>query len=196
MMRSRRVVLVMFACGFLLGFAGAGAATAAKNEAKKDKGTADKSGGAAPPGVTLNACGCYKKGNACACTSKKGKCECPGECEPVGCAEKRDKEMEKEAADAVKHAQDDEKKRAEAEAKQAQDEEKKRRAAEAAEEAKEAEAAKKEAAEAAKKEAAEATKKDEKKGDGVAEDQSDAPAEPDKSTGKGAKPARKGSGKK
>jgi hypothetical protein len=140
MKRSRRVLLsivVAPALTLVLGFGVASAKDASKD--KKGKATAgDKSAGAAPPGVALNACGCYSKGNACVCTSKKAKCECPGECEPVGCAAKRDKEMEKETADAVKQAQDEDKKREAAEAKKAQDEEKKRQAAEAAEQEKNA----------------------------------------------------------
>ena len=101
MARSRWVVVLSSL--FALAVA-AGAATAAKDK-DKGKGGSDKPS-AAPPGVTLNACGCYQKGNGCVCTNKKAKCECPGECEPVGCDEKRNKEMEKEYSDAVKHAQD------------------------------------------------------------------------------------------
>ncbi len=107
-------------------------AVAAAKDSKKTKPSADKATSSAPSGVTPNACGCYAKGNGCACTSKKGKCDCPGECEPVGCAEKRDKEMEKEAADAVKRAQDDDKRREDAETKRLHDEEEKRQAAESA----------------------------------------------------------------
>ncbi|HEV3032434.1 MAG TPA: hypothetical protein VG319_12385 [Polyangia bacterium] len=77
------------------------------------KGDTTKEG--PPPGETVNACGCYHDAKgACVCTDKKGKCECPGECEPVGCAAKRDKEMEREMAAEIKRAQADEKKRAEA----------------------------------------------------------------------------------
>jgi len=127
--RSRWVVF-----SFLFALAAAAGVAAAAKDApeKKGKAGAEKPSGA-PPGVTLNACGCYQKGNGCVCTNKKAKCECPGECEPVGCEEKRNKEMEKEYSDAVKHAQDENKKREEAEAKKAQDAEKKRQADEAAE---------------------------------------------------------------
>ena len=136
MVRSRWVVLLSFVFAAVV----AGAALAAKDAPdKKGKGgSADKPSGA-PPGVTLNACGCYAKGNGCVCTNKKAKCECPGECEPVGCEEKRNKEMEKEYSDAVKHAQDEDKKREEAAAKKVQDAEKKRQAEEAAAEKKRAE---------------------------------------------------------
>ena len=60
---------------------------------------------------------------------KTAKCECPGECEPVGCDEKRSKEMEKEVAETVKKSQEDEKKREQAEVKKQQDEEAKQRQA-------------------------------------------------------------------
>jgi len=126
MNRSRRVVVLSVL--FALVTAGAAAVAADKKKGKE----ADKPS-AAPPGVTLNACGCYPKGNGCVCTNKKAKCECPGECEPAGCDEKRNKEAEKEYSDAVKKAQDDEKRRDEAEKKKAADEEKKRKEAEAAE---------------------------------------------------------------
>jgi hypothetical protein len=71
--------------------------------------------GKPPPGESINACGCYHDAQgACACTDKKGKCDCPGDCEPVGCGEKRDKEIEREMQIEIKRAQDDEKKRQEA----------------------------------------------------------------------------------
>jgi len=136
MTRLRWVVL-----SSLLAFAVAGTALAAKeaSEKKGKAGAADKPSGL-PPGATLNACGCYKKGEACVCTNKKAKCECPGDCEPAGCAAQRDKEAAKEYSDAVKQAQDAEKKREDAEKQKILDEEKKRQAAEAAAEKKRAEA--------------------------------------------------------
>jgi hypothetical protein len=48
--------------------------------------------GAAPE---RNNCGCYKDGATCFC-DKKAKCGCPGDCEPKGCEEQRDKELQKE----------------------------------------------------------------------------------------------------
>ena len=52
----------------------------------------------------VNACGCYKDAaGACFC-GKKGKCSCPGDCEPKGCDEKRNKEMQKEVAAETKKA--------------------------------------------------------------------------------------------
>jgi hypothetical protein len=108
-------LVVTFSLTALLALAGASAqAKDAKETTKKDKTTAGKS--AAPPGVTINACGCYRKGNACVCTDRKAKCECPDDCEPVGCEEKRQKEMDKEMAAEVKRAQEEDKKREAAEA--------------------------------------------------------------------------------
>ena len=48
--------------------------------------------GAAP---ARNNCGCYKDGATCFC-DKKAKCGCPGDCEPKGCEEQRDKALQKE----------------------------------------------------------------------------------------------------
>ena len=84
-----------------------GAGPFARDAAAKDRG---KNAEAAAPAKELNACGCYKDaGGACLCT-KKGKCNCPGECEPKGCEEKRQKEMEKEIAAETKKAAEAEKK--------------------------------------------------------------------------------------
>jgi hypothetical protein len=138
----------------LFAFAVAGAAIAAGDEkADKKKAKAAEKPSGLPPGASLNACGCYMKPTGgCVCTNKKAKCECPGECEPAGCDEKRNKELEKEASDAMKRAQEEEKKREEAENKKIQDEEKKRQAAQAADEKRRLE--KEEAASAATEEGA------------------------------------------
>jgi hypothetical protein len=103
--RDRRIVVVVaLAVGVL---AGRGFA---KDKPKSPPAAAAK--GKPPPGTTVNACGCYRnEGGACVCTDRKAKCECPGECEPVGCSEKRDKELEREMAAEIKRAQDDEKRR-------------------------------------------------------------------------------------
>ena len=123
MRRSRWVVL-----SSLLALAVAGSALAAK---EKSKAGSDKPS-AAPPGATLNACGCYQKGDGCVCTNKKATCECPGECEPAGCAKKRDEEAAKEYNNAVRGAQEAQKKREDEEKKKIQDAEKKRQDEEAA----------------------------------------------------------------
>ena len=97
MRRSRWAVL-----SFLFALTVAGAAAAAAKDSDKTAKDSDKKGKAGaekpsnlPPGVTLNACGCYTKGNGCVCTNKKAKCECPGECEPAGCDVKRNKAKRK-----------------------------------------------------------------------------------------------------
>jgi len=95
--------------------ADASAPSAKRDTTKGDTAKRDTTKGGPPPGETVNACGCYHDAKgACVCTDKKGKCECPGECEPVGCGAKRDKEMEREMSVEIKRAQEDEKKRAEA----------------------------------------------------------------------------------
>jgi hypothetical protein len=55
-----------------------------------------------------NKCGCYKDdGGGCFC-DKKAKCGCPGDCEPKGCDEARDKQIKKEIeAETKKAAQAD-----------------------------------------------------------------------------------------
>src|SRR5438477_117941 len=111
-----RRAVVIGAIGFI-GFIafGLGGATAVAKTSKKDK-TEAASSSKAPPGVTLNACGCYRYGQACMCTNKNARCECPGDCEPVGCDEKRQKELDREVAAELKRAEDQEKQRQAAEA--------------------------------------------------------------------------------
>jgi hypothetical protein len=91
-----------------------------KDQGKDKKAAAGASGddkASAPPGAEVNACGCYHNAQgACVCTSRKAKCVCPGECEPVGCEEKRQKEMEREMEAEIKRAQEEDKKRQAAEA--------------------------------------------------------------------------------
>jgi len=51
-----------------------------------------------------NACGCYRdSAGGCFC-AKKAKCGCPGDCEPKGCDEKREKQLQKDIAAATKQA--------------------------------------------------------------------------------------------
>jgi hypothetical protein len=118
MEKARRVFRIGLALLIVAALQSVGAPEAlAKDKAKsadtKGSNTADKKMPAGPP---LNACGCYRKDSGgCVCTDKKGKCDCPGDCEPVGCDAKREKELEREMAAEVKRAQDDERKRKEAE---------------------------------------------------------------------------------
>jgi hypothetical protein len=109
MSKARRVLLVTAAV--LL--AAVAPAIGAKD---KDKKAAPGGAKSVPAGKALNACGCYKNDQgACVCTDRKAKCECEGDCEPVGCDEKRQKEIEREYAEAVKRAEEEDKKRKAAE---------------------------------------------------------------------------------
>jgi len=190
-MRRARWAMISFVFAAALGLAGGAASGKDKGKAGADKPSN------LPPGVTLNACGCYKKGDACVCTNKKAKCECPGDCEPGGCAAQRDKEMEKEYADAVKRAQDDDKKREEAEKQKIQAEKKKRQDAEAAFQKKRADeeaAAEKEAAEKAAAEKAAAEKEAaEKAAANASNDEAETapPADEEKPAPKTKKPGKK-----
>jgi len=70
-------------------------------------GAAFVAGGAtasAAPEGSPNACGCYSDGTGACYCGKKTKCGCPGECEPKGCEEKRQKQLEKEIAAETKKA--------------------------------------------------------------------------------------------
>jgi len=111
-----RRAVVIWAIGFgALFLCGLGGAAAVAKSAKKDK-TDVAAPGKGPPGVTLNACGCYRQGESCMCTNKNARCDCPGDCEPVGCEQKRQKEMDREVAAEVKRAEEQDKQRQAAEA--------------------------------------------------------------------------------
>jgi hypothetical protein len=74
------------------------------------KGKKTAAAAADTPKHDVNACGCYKDtAGACFC-GKKGKCACPGDCEPKGCEEKRQKQITKEVAVETKKAHDADKK--------------------------------------------------------------------------------------
>ena len=56
-----------------------------------------------------NKCGCYRDESAGACyCDKKAKCGCPGECEPKGCEEQREKQLQKEIDAETKRAAENE----------------------------------------------------------------------------------------
>ncbi|HEX4403567.1 MAG TPA: hypothetical protein VH560_01985 [Polyangia bacterium] len=109
---SRAIVTVLAVCStvcFVMCFVVCSVAAIAF---AKDKPRTSPGKNGPPPGEALNACGCYHDAKGgCVCTDKKAKCECAGDCEPVGCGEKRDKEMEREMAAEIKRAQEDEKRR-------------------------------------------------------------------------------------
>jgi hypothetical protein len=79
---------------------------------------------------TPNACGCYQEpGGGCKCV-RKARCGCPGECEPVACEAKREKQAEREAAAELRRIAAREKKISAEAAKAARAREKETRAAE------------------------------------------------------------------
>ncbi|MEP6653042.1 MAG: hypothetical protein ABJA82_06760 [Myxococcales bacterium] len=53
-----------------------------------------------------NACGCYQDATGSCYCGKKARCGCPGDCEPKGCEEKREKELRKEIDAETKKAQE------------------------------------------------------------------------------------------
>ena len=54
-----------------------------------------------------NKCGCYKDDGAGTCyCDKKAKCGCPGECEPKGCEEARERQLQKQIEAETKKAEE------------------------------------------------------------------------------------------
>ena len=53
----------------------------------------------------LNKCGCYGDGVTCTC-QRSAKCGCPGECEPKGCEEARQKKLQKEIEEETRKAKE------------------------------------------------------------------------------------------
>jgi hypothetical protein len=107
---AHQLVLLIVAATF--GLAVSPSVGTAKPDSKKSPPAAK----GPPPGVAVNACGCYRtEAGTCLCGDKKGKCECPGDCEPIGCEAKRAKEVDREIAAETRKAQEDEKKRQAAE---------------------------------------------------------------------------------
>jgi hypothetical protein len=53
-----------------------------------------------------NRCGCYRDGTGACFCEKKATCGCPGECEPRGCEDKRDRELQKQIQEETKKAQE------------------------------------------------------------------------------------------
>jgi hypothetical protein len=52
-----------------------------------------------------NRCGCYRDTTGACFCEKKAACGCPGDCEPRGCEEKRDRELQKQIQEETKKAQ-------------------------------------------------------------------------------------------
>jgi hypothetical protein len=90
------------------GFAGA-SGTNVGTRARASTPAATTTASESNPGA--NKCGCYEdSAGSCHC-AKKSQCGCPGECEPSGCEQKREKEFAKEAQDELKRQQQEDKKR-------------------------------------------------------------------------------------
>ena len=106
----RALTLFALAVGLSIGFVAAPSPAPAAQQ--KESGTAQKEAAAPAPGSpALNKCGCYEdSGGACHC-AKKNQCGCPGECEPAGCEEKRQKQLAKETEQELKAQQQEDKKR-------------------------------------------------------------------------------------
>jgi len=107
-MTTRHASRIWLVMAMLAGVAGFSFGVA-QAKGKKEAASADA------PKHEVNACGCYKDtAGACFCgKGKAGKCICPGDCEPKGCEQKRQKEFDKEVAAEKKKAHDaDQKQRA------------------------------------------------------------------------------------
>ena len=95
------------------GFARAGGTNSPSQNGAKDhpSTSAATTTAASESNPAANKCGCYEDGaGGCHC-AKKSQCGCPGECEPSGCEQKREKEFAKEAQDELKRQQQEDKKR-------------------------------------------------------------------------------------
>jgi hypothetical protein len=57
-------------------------------------------------GDDRNRCGCYPDTTGACFCEKKATCGCPGECEPRGCEEKRDRELQKQIQEETKKARE------------------------------------------------------------------------------------------
>lgn len=52
-----------------------------------------------------NPCGCYQDASGACLCGRKAKCGCPGSCEPKGCEEKREKQINKEIEEETRKAE-------------------------------------------------------------------------------------------
>lgn len=69
-------------------------------------------GGTSAIAAERNKCGCYKDGRGVCFCDKKAKCGCPGDCEPKGCEEAREKQMQKEIEAETRRAAESDRRRA------------------------------------------------------------------------------------
>jgi hypothetical protein len=109
-----------FVLGILVALAVATSSPPAEAQGKKGKAKEPAAESSERP-AGANACGCYAEPDGTCKCSKKSKCGCPGECEPAGCEERRQKDFEKEQQDEIRKQQDAQSKR-DAELKKRQEE--------------------------------------------------------------------------
>jgi hypothetical protein len=70
---------------------------------------------ARPEGPRINRCGCFEESaGVCKCL-RRSRCGCPGECEPLGCEEKRQKDLARRMEQELRKIRDDERERQEPE---------------------------------------------------------------------------------
>lgn len=76
-----------------------------KSATKSSSKSTEKGAASATKGLG-NSCGCYKDANGSCMCGRHAHCGCPGECEPRGCAEKHDRDIDREVKAEMKRAQD------------------------------------------------------------------------------------------
>jgi flagellar motility protein MotE (MotC chaperone) len=70
-----------------------------------------------------NRCGCYQdSAGSCLC-EKKATCGCPGECEPRGCEERRERDLQKEIQAETKKAEESDRKKSAPQSEDSEDQE-------------------------------------------------------------------------
>ena len=73
----------------------------------------DPSAHARPESPRINRCGCFEESaGVCKCL-RRSRCGCPGECEPLGCEEKRQKDLARRMEQELEKIRDDERQREE-----------------------------------------------------------------------------------
>ena len=70
-----------------------------------------------------NACGCHQDSTGLCLCALKARCGCPGQCEPKGCEEKREKALQREIASETRRAEEADRRQRWAAAKESDDSE-------------------------------------------------------------------------